>query len=859
MRRFTLQSLLGPALLLYLVADAASSQGAIDPLGMIGALAAALLALAPRWLVHDLAAPGARAVSLLGLCLSIALVRVIAPRSMTLAGDLAEAWSLSAAAGIIALLAAQEAQESRLGPRRRRALALSVGAVGAVMGGLAALPPPRLGTLTLIAPAWWAHAPLAALAAAILGSTAIRCRRLFTSTPAAQAAQSWVLLGLLPANAALAVLALALLDGALLDGALLDGKKLASPVGVLGHAARLDEAARAACVLAAWLITWGHGAALDPERRLLAGAVARRAAAFLLVLTGTLVALHGLGRALDLLDIALPYALQIALALGLAALLRPVAEHGAMSLLAPAQGRLLRAIARAHDQLAHASSLETVAQVVLSALRGAASDDGFGAALDASSQPKGGRALLYRIAPPCEVELDTAGQARIAERALHPEIERALRERPETLVRAALEAKIVREPPLRPLIAALVDLDALCVVPLIHDGELEGALAVPRAGRGGALSLEELGALDGLARHIAGFLAVLASDARARERAERAFIDARLAESAGDDAVREAERLRHELRAVHGLPRTEVLEVKPIAYSAAMRGLLAELAARAPSDAPLWLTAERGVELEPLARYVHERSPRRDAPLVSVACAGVSTEDAPDFLRRVLEAGEGGTILLTDVAALTLEAQRSIAELARHADGARGKPRARVIVAAREPPAVLSERGGLAPELGAAFATVLAAPPLRARREDLPSLILLALDRAARVLGRAPVGIDADAQARLIAHDFALNALELQGVIERAVAACEGARIQATGIARALGLSERAARDELALDGTFERVERRVLKRALDRAAGNRSEAARLLGLPRTTFIDKLRRHSLDDKGNSTPPLRSAG
>ena len=49
-----------------------------------------------------------------------------------------------------------------------------------------------------------------------------------------------------------------------------------------------------------------------------------------------------------------------------------------------------------------------------------------------------------------------------------------------------------------------------------------------------------------------------------------------------------------------------------------------------------------------------------------------------------------------------------------------------------------------------------------------------------------------------------------------------------------------------------------MLKRALDRTGGNKSEAARMLGLPRTTFIDKLRRHNLDDR-NSTPPLRSAG
>jgi DNA-binding NtrC family response regulator len=294
-----------------------------------------------------------------------------------------------------------------------------------------------------------------------------------------------------------------------------------------------------------------------------------------------------------------------------------------------------------------------------------------------------------------------------------------------------------------------------------------------------------------------------------------------------------------------------------------MRALLAGLLEHAWGDTPLWLTAERGVETIPLARHVHDHSSRCAAPLVTIACASLTASESASFLSSVLQAGEGGTILLRDVAALPLEAQRSIAELARAGSGTKvgssgSKPRARVIIEARHAPEVLARSGALAAELIDAFPHVLNVPPLRARREDLPSLVLLALDQAARVLGRTPVGIDTDAQARLLAHDFANNALELQAVIERAVAACEGPRIEGTGIALALGLSERAARDELALDGTFERIERRVLKRALDRTSGNKSEAARLLGLPRTTFVDKLRRHNLDDRHSSTP-MQSAG
>ena len=147
------------------------------------------------------------------------------------------------------------------------------------------------------------------------------------------------------------------------------------------------------------------------------------------------------------------------------------------------------------------------------------------------------------------------------------------------------------------------------------------------------------------------------------------------------------------------------------------------------------------------------------------------------------------------------------------------------------------------PELRARFRACLRVPPLRERREDLPSLLLLALDRSARVLGKAAVGIEPDAQARLVAHDWPGNCDELDALIEHAVARCDGPRV---GVQDLPSLAPPRASSGNPLDGTLERVERRVLRRALDRAQGNKSEAARLLGLPRTTFLDKLRRNGLE-------------
>ena len=115
-------------------------------------------------------------------------------------------------------------------------------------------------------------------------------------------------------------------------------------------------------------------------------------------------------------------------------------------------------------------------------------------------------------------------------------------------------------------------------------------------------------------------------------------------------------------------------------------------------------------------------------------------------------------------------------------------------------------------------------PPLRERAEDLPSLILFALDAAARVLGRAAVGLEPAAQQRLLAHDWPGNLEELHAVIELAVARCSGPRITLAELP-ALGPKPAAAKESgHPLDGTLERVERRVLQRALERTTATRAK-----------------------------------
>ena len=158
----------------------------------------------------------------------------------------------------------------------------------------------------------------------------------------------------------------------------------------------------------------------------------------------------------------------------------------------------------------------------------------------------------------------------------------------------------------------------------------------------------------------------------------------------------------------------------------------------------------------------------------------------------------------------------------------------------------LRYRGALDPDLANCFSGPgLTIPPLRERREDVPSLALLAIDRACRVLAREPVGIEQQAMEALVDHDWPGDVAELELVIELAVA--EGST-KTIALSDLPPLAWPGADEGESLSGTYVEVECRLLERALLRSGGNKSEAARMLGLKRTTFLDKLRRHGLEQR-----------
>jgi len=825
-RQTSIVALLGPAVVLYLIAAAAASRGGLEPIGWGVALAAGALALALP-VMRRKATRGADRVGWLGLCLGLSLIRDVVPDALLLSLDVAQLLGFTGSAALLVDLALTTPDRLVHGARGRvvGSLPYVAAALAAAVGWLATGPAVQLLGESIVLPTGAALAPrlLLALSAPLALGLRIARGRL-GSDPDSLASSGWASLALWPASLWLcAEAALAL-----------DGGEWTSPA--------LHRGASVACAV---LLLWGHVRLVDPEQRLRVGGATRR-----LVAMGASVALVTAGSLL-LVD-WLPREPSAQLAWLVGCLLLAAGLHHLLSrlvhvALAPASGRLLDALEQAREALARVHSFEDVAAVVLGAARRASG------ALD--SEP-----LLYAFDPAREARIDLAGQAHVSERELSGEILARLSSAPgELILRGPLEAEIVRNPPLRPLIQALIEVDALCVLPLRVDGDLEGALVLPRGQRRGALNLEELEALRSFGRFVASFVSVLSAHARAQHRVSQSLSELAGASERIAQLTQDNVRLRAAVQVLQtGADAADNTGHGP-AYSPAMRALVARAQAERGKDAPLLLVAEPGNDAASVGRIFHDATAR--GPFVIGDC----TLPAPEACAAALFGAEGregwldlargGTLLLLDVPALPLEVQRMLGEaIALGQTAPLGVQvthplELRVLMTARLPLAELQAQGRIEPRLAQRLESgVVQVPALRERREDLPSLVLLALDRAARVLARPSIGIEPQAQEQLLAHDWPGNLDELRAVIEAAVRRARGPRVALADLPVPLQPAARAgeAQVEDPLEGSLEGVERRVLEHALRKAGGNKSEAARSLGLKRSTFLDKLRRHGLD-------------
>jgi DNA-binding NtrC family response regulator len=290
--------------------------------------------------------------------------------------------------------------------------------------------------------------------------------------------------------------------------------------------------------------------------------------------------------------------------------------------------------------------------------------------------------------------------------------------------------------------------------------------------------------------------------------------------------------------------------------------VLAERAAR--SQANVFLTGESGTGKNRLAKFIHDRSDRCGGPLVEVVCANIPADllesdlfghqkgaftDAHEDRPGRFEQAEGGTILLDEVQDLGLELQakvlRAIAEKRFERVGGRDtiEVDVRIIASSRENPDRLVDAGRLREDLYYRLNVVrLDIPPLRVRSEDIGHLATLFLKEALERHRLPARTLSAEVLRRLEQHSWPGNARELRHVVESAAVMAAGGEITMADLPRELSIANPSILRSAAREGlSLVELEDAYIDEVLRRTNGNKSAAARILGIHRKTLYEKLR------------------
>jgi len=300
--------------------------------------------------------------------------------------------------------------------------------------------------------------------------------------------------------------------------------------------------------------------------------------------------------------------------------------------------------------------------------------------------------------------------------------------------------------------------------------------------------------------------------------------------------------------------------------SQAMREVYAMIDRIAANDAPLLITGESGTGKELAAREVHRRSKRQDGPFVPCrfgavpdglldrelfgeAAAAAGSSQAPRG--GLLLAASGGTLLLDEIGDIPGDTQARLVEVLERREvtpngGHVGIPlEARVIATSNRDLAQALEDRRIGRELFGRLAVFqVELPPLRARGGDVVSLARSFLAEVNVRARRQLRGFTAAAAEKLLGYDWPGNVRELRNCVERAAALASSDHIDVENLPEKVRLHQAThvlvAGDDPSELVSLDEVEKRYILRVVEACHGNKSRAARVLGISRKTLYRRL-------------------
>lgn len=308
-----------------------------------------------------------------------------------------------------------------------------------------------------------------------------------------------------------------------------------------------------------------------------------------------------------------------------------------------------------------------------------------------------------------------------------------------------------------------------------------------------------------------------------------------------------------------------------IGASPPMQRLFGDLSRIAESEASVLITGENGSGKELVARSLHQRSPRGGGPFVAVNCAALpetlleselfghergAFTDAKAARRGLFVQADGGTFLLDEIGDFPLTLQpkllRVLEEQSVRPLGSQDEVRfdARLLASTNRDLHSAVEAGRFREDLYFRINVIqIEVPPLRSRGTDILLLAQHFLEHYASRAGKPVAGISEPVAERLLTYPWPGNVRELRNAVERAVALTRCDKLTVEDLPERIRTYRSS---DLSLGGddpaelpTMEEVERRYIQHVLQATGGNKTLAARVLGLDRKTLYRKLERYGL--------------